>query len=217
MTALVDTVDQLIGKIVTIRSNPHYRIGDVFYAKGLRFQDSADHVLALPEFKGTILQTYLARNGGIYPQNLFLLNDVIREITAVRNYRVPEPDETVAHVRAGDAVELDWFLSEDLFQRMASAEGKRLSIVICFQFAEFPKMNWWMFSEEKLAENITRFRTFLTRLIEARPDLAIDIRSSPDIDSDLVYMIGATRFVRDKGGFSDLICDLRTLRAQQAF
>lgn len=211
METTAQKADRLVAKIVTLKSNPHYRMADVFYSRGFRFQDSAEKVLALPEFDGTILKTYLIENGGYESQNLPLLLEILRRIAFQKSYPSPAEDELVIHVRAGDVVQHDWFLKEDLVAKVAGFPVRKCSLAICFAFQEWVERGWWLFSEEKLQTNITMVTTVLEKLINSHPAIDFDVVSNRDVDRDLVYMVMARHFVRDQGGFSDLICDLRSL------
>jgi hypothetical protein len=72
-----ERAERLVSSIVTLRSNPHYRMADVIYQKGQRFDDSTNKVLTLPDFDGTILKAYLQANGAPQPPNWPLLSTLV--------------------------------------------------------------------------------------------------------------------------------------------
>jgi hypothetical protein len=209
---LRQTAEDLLAKIVTLQSNPHYRVADVYYRRGVRWADSTKHVLSRPEFEGTILRCYVELNGGTERQNIGLLWDVIEGATKRHDYPTPKPDELVIHVRAGDTIIQPWFLSQNLSEQIDRFDLPRCSLVIAFAFQEFAERNAWMFSQEKLDENLTRIRTEVEQLLFHHPGVQFDVVSSPNIDRDFAYMAAADHFVRDHGGFSELISDLHAYR-----
>ncbi|HSQ19321.1 MAG TPA: hypothetical protein VLR92_03005, partial [Blastocatellia bacterium] len=126
-------VKQLISKIVTLKSNPHYRMADVVYRKGLRCRDSTEAILALSEFQGTILKRYLLDNPDIESPNIPLLSNIVDRTVASRKFHLPQNEELVVHIRAGDVVEHDWFLKTNFAEQIEKRSTARIcTIVICF-------------------------------------------------------------------------------------
>lgn len=204
--------DRLVAQICLLRSNQHYRVADVVFNRGFRWEDSAGQVMARAEFDDTILKRYLLANGGCVPTNLPLLARLIAEARDAMAYPVPDADELVIHIRAGDVVEHDWFLSRDLAAIVGDAgQPRKCTIVTSFAFQEWPDRGAWLFSHEKLAENRRRMCEALVRLLDAIPDLALSVYSHDDVDRDMTYLAHAARFVPDHGGFSELMVEVQPL------
>jgi hypothetical protein len=213
---MLQQVDHLLSKIVTLKSNPHYRMADVFYRRGLRYKDSTEKVIALSEFDGTILKSYLLANTDIESPNIPLLSELVDRAITVRKFHLPRDDELVVHIRAGDVVEHHYFLQNNFIEQIGKFENVRdCSLVICFAFQEFMEKGWWLFSEEKLQKNISMVTAMFGEMISAYPKIKFDVVSHCEIDRDFVYMLTAPHFIRDVGGFSDLVCDLRAYRGAQ--
>jgi hypothetical protein len=213
-----DKADRLIAKVCLLRSNPHYRMSDVVYSKPYRYQDSAEKVLTLPEFEGSILKRYLLAVGGVDTvPNMAVLSELVDRVVAEKGYRLPEAGELVLHLRAGDVVQHDWFLSRDYAAEIERHGGaKQCTIVTCFAFQEFVERQWWMFTEEKLAANVARMRTLFADLLTRFPHIEFDVFSNRDIDQDFVYMVNAPLFIPDGGGFSELAGNVRAYRQESA-
>lgn len=210
----------LVLKIVTLTSNPHYRMSDIVFGLGARHEDSAKQVLSLPEFEGTILRQYLIESGG-KPGNLALLSDLVDRAIATHGYAVPAEDELVVHIRAGDVVQYDWFLKRDFAGEIGRyRDVRRCSIVTAFAFREFTDRQWWMFSEEKLRKNIDMMTALLDDLLARFPDIAFDVVSSRCVDRDFAWLVSATHYIPDASGFSLLAQAVRdyrrTIRLQTA-
>lgn len=208
--ALEKQVNTLLSRIITIRSNPHYRMADVFYRKGLRFADSAENVARLDQFANTILRDYIVQVEDIDRPDIQLLAEISDRHARARSVKMPDADELVIHIRAGDVVELDWFLKKDYVAEIGGylPHITSCSFVTCYSFQEFHEKGWWMFSYEKLQENMHRMKALFSRLLGRFPQLEFKIVSSENIDDDFCYMVGAKYFIPDEGGFSALVCDL---------
>lgn len=204
---------EILKNIITLHSNPHYRVADIFYRKGYRYADSTLNVLNLPEFDGTILKSYLLKCKDVDVPDFYLLSELVDEYKVKKNIPDPRDDEAVIHIRAGDVVVHDWFLTKDHSSELKKFPGiKKCYIVTAFAFQEFIELGWWMYSSEKYAENYRRIEQFLMRIISENEDVEFDVISNKDIDYDFVFMVTAKNFIRDFGGFSDLIEDLRNFR-----
>jgi hypothetical protein len=65
-----------------------------------------------------------------------------------------------------------------------------------------------MYTDTKHQRNIDKLQALFKNILE-NFTIPIDIKSSDDIDSDLIYMVKSSFFVSDFGGFSQLINNLR--------
>jgi hypothetical protein len=206
-------INSIVDAIALLKANPHYRIGDIFYNKGLKHEESAHAVLTLTEFEGTILRRYLEQNGGHHNVNLPLLSAVIDAYQEENPGVRVRPDEVAVHVRAGDVVIQDWFLRTDFESLIRDAGCRNCVIVTAFSFGAFEERNWWMFSDEKLARNKQMIGDVFDRLFNSLgDDVHFRISSSTDIDEDFLTLISADNLVQDFGGFSQIAADLRKYR-----
>ncbi|MFC1670637.1 hypothetical protein ACFL20_09600 [Spirochaetota bacterium] len=210
----------LLDKINTIQSNPHYRVADVFYSSGERWQDSANKVLRLPEFEDTILKKYLVANKGCREKNYDLLKDIIEQHAIAKSYLLPHKNELVLHVRAGDVVVHEWFLKKDYISLISIALDRNpnittITIVTCFAYQAFPEKLRWMYSDEKDRLNRDMLGKLLSDIYDKFRRYELKIVSNENVDEDLCYMFHANYFIPDGGkgigwsGFSHLIEELR--------
>lgn len=199
-------VSNMMSKIVTIKSNPHYRIHDVVFSVGDRYLDSGEKVLTLPEFEGTILRRYLVENGPPgSPPNLPLMSKLVDEAVVARGFS--PADELVVYIRAGDVVQHDWFLQTDFAGQLRRfRNARRCSIVVCFAFQEFVERQRWLFSEEKLQKNIAMVSTLFAELLTEFPNIEFDVVSSAEIDRDFICLVTAPYFIPDYGGLQQFDC-----------
>ncbi|GEA11825.1 hypothetical protein [Alteromonas sp. KUL49] len=205
---------ELVSKIKVLESNPHYRLADVFYVRGWRYSDSALHVLNDVEFSGSILRKYLESVTNYLNPNIEEMDNACREYLRKNHIVLPSSDEIVMHIRAGDVIDNDWFLTTPYCDEIRKYTGARkCTVVICFAFQEYKERGKWLFTNEKLEMNKTMVCDLLENLISRFPSLEFEVRSSITQDEDFLYMVHAEHFIRDKGGFSDLVQDLRAFRA----
>ena len=194
----------------------HYRFGDVVLHKGHYWRESTEFVLAQDHLKGTILREYLERCPDrnltrVNPDRLRLLYSILQR----KGYPRPAPDELVIHLRAGDVVQSKGFLKKDylqIIQQFVDAHRiKRVTFCTAFHYGNNITQNKWLFTPEKHQLNLQKMTNLFTRVLSRFPQLQVDVKSSSDIDEDFVYMVAATHFVQDVGGFSQLIRELNEL------
>ena len=203
----------LVDKIKVLESNPHYRIADVFYMRGWRYRDSAIQVCKEPAFSDSILRLYLDSSKNASAPCIVKMQAACSEFLSNNTVEVPQENEVVIHVRAGDVIDNSWFLKTPFIEELKNhPDAQKCTIVTCFAFQEYKERNKWMYSDEKLAENRIQMRGLFIDMMEMFPSLEFDVRSSERQDLDLLYMVHADHFIRDKGGFSDLVCDLRQFK-----
>lgn len=210
-------VDEMMSRIVTLKSNPHYRVADVVYMRGFRFADSARNIMESPAFDGTILKDYLLQNGGCAKRNIPLLADLLETRIRKEGWPSPDDDELVLHVRAGDVVVLDWFLKKDYIKLIREhiqrhPDTRKISIVTCFAYQEYHEKGWWLYTEEKQAKNTRLVRRLFHTLVTTFEDREFDVVSHRDPDHDMAYVVQAKHFIPDRGGFSELMEAIRAKR-----
>tara|TARA_B110000261_G_scaffold157950_1_gene193664 strand:- start:342 stop:1118 length:777 start_codon:yes stop_codon:yes gene_type:complete len=208
---------KLINNIITLKSNPDYRLSDVINKLGHRWKHSSDQVLANDKYRGTILQRYLKTNGVETPKDLNLLLEITDDYIKKHNIILPTTDELVIHIRAGDVVEHDWFLKRDyvqLIRNTLSTGIKRITIVTAFAYQAWSNnslslkkdnVSSWEYTEAKQTKNKRMMLQLLTKIHSNFPFLELNIHSNSDIDKDLCYCVRSTHFIKDKGGFSELL------------
>lgn len=206
--------EYLINKLVVIKSNPYYRIGDIFYDIEKRHYKETDKkaILEKNEFNNTILKEYLLQNKK--KRDYKLLLNIINKKLEDSNYKIPDKNTLVIHLRAGDTVVLDWFLKKDHEGIIRKTLKQNLNInkvvfVCCLQYGDYKKKNKWEFSEEKNNLNKQKIRNLLKKLLISFPSLKFDIVSNKEIDKDIIYMVKSKYFIEDKGNISKLIKELR--------
>ena len=206
-------VNLLLNKIITIKSIPDYRIGDIFYNKGYKYKESANNIINNNKFNNTILKKYLINNN-LNSKNYKSLKNIIDDKIKKNNYPIPQKNEIVIHIRAGDVIVHKWFLQKDYIKAINNIVKKnkninKCSIVCCLAYGDYKEKNLWLYSDEKNKKNINKIKKLLENLISEFPNINFDIISNTDIDKDICYMSKSKYFIKDNGGISKLVNELR--------
>jgi hypothetical protein len=216
-----DHIKALVGEIITLRHLSDYRIADVFLSRGERWEHSAEQVASNPKYDGTVLKRYLDLNGIGTPPDFRLFYSVLKDYARSKEIPLPHEQEVVVHLRLGDVVVHDWYLSKDYVHEISrilveNPAINTLSIVACFGYGEWSedslhlrkKSPLWVYTEEKQTQNVTAITTLLSNIHSAFPQLRIKINSDSDIDRDIAYCVFSKNFIKDHGGISNLMMKL---------
>lgn len=176
--------------IKILKSNPDYRLGDILLKRGYKWQDSMEKVLSNEKYRNTILYKHLK-------------GEDLKDLISKSNYPKPEPDELVIHVRAGDVVVHDWFLKKDY--KSIISKFDKVTFVICYQYGDYVERGLWLYTDDKQQKNEEMFYEMLRDVVGTFPYKKFKIVSNEDADKDLVYMASSLNFIKDEGGFSDII------------
>lgn len=206
-------VDNLLQAVVTIPSNPYYRVSDVMCNKGHGVQTCIKHVLEDPEFNGTILQAYLQRrNKHGEGTGIALLRKIIDE--GGWSASVAESTDIVVHIRAGDAMYEGSPLAnvQKLMTDPQCKDAKRIVVVTAKAFQtcapgepceDKHEQKEYGLTKKKLNQNDEQFRTIFGELSQLGLDVAV--QSHMHVDQDLAFIASAKCLVRTSGGFSKSI------------
>ena len=209
---MTQSIHELMNKIITLKKNSDYRIGDVILHRGLRWKKTINDVLSKSIYEGTILREYLEKVGTNAP-DLDLLFTICEQHKT--KYIVPDETTLVIHIRAGDVCVHEWFFKKDyvtIIDRQISKslnEIQKITFVICFSYCEYTEKGWWVYTENKQQLNIQKLTIILQKCIDAFPNISFDVYSNHNTDKDLIFCVFAKRFVCDEGGFSQIMNMLR--------
>jgi hypothetical protein len=207
--------------IQTIKSQRDYRIGDILYRWGLKWEESMNNILHDPMYTNTILREYLIENNGNATTDPKLLGHIIMRHGNKKG--IGRLSDTIAiHIRAGDVISVPHrFLSIDYISKIEMILASnpdpplRVLLVICFAYGNFYERNLWEYCEKKQHANELCLQILfdvMKRRLGNRIEL--DIHSSIDADDDLIVLFNAEHFICDSGGFSKAIAEARDAHAR---
>ena len=215
-----ENVSNLINKIVLLKeynskdTKRHYRFSDVVNHGGYYWKESTEFILNQNHLKNTILRNYIERCPDnnlkqVNPDKLKLLYNVIQKKIKNESYNFPTNDELVIHMRIGDVIEFDWCLQKNyikIIQDYIDIHNiKKVTFCTAFHYGNNVTQQIYLFTDEKHNRNINKLNEIFTKILNNFKHLLIDVKSSKDIDEDFIYMVMSKHFVKDNGGFSDLI------------
>lgn len=216
---------ELIKDIKILKHNSDYRVSDIIYKSGERWEHSGNMVLKNEKYKETILQEYLKINGLYNNPNLDILLKIIEKYNSHNNLPIPQNNEIVIHLRMGDVVVHNWFLSKNYIELinnilMKNNNINKVTLVTCFAYQEWSKESLhlrkfaplWDYTEEKQNKNIKKTNILLNNIKHSFPNIEIKIYSNCDIDKDICYCVLSKNFIHDNGGFSNLLFELNNLK-----
>jgi hypothetical protein len=216
----------LINNIKILKHNSDYRVSDIIYKLGERWQHSADMILQNEKYKDTILLQYLEINGYNEP-DLELLLKLTEKYNSDNDLPIPENNEIVIHLRLGDVVVHKWFLSKNYIKLINNILSKnnninKITFVTCFAYQEWSKESLhlrkkaplWEYTKKKQKKNIQKLTILFNDILNNFSNMKINIYSNNNIDKDMCYCVLAKYFIYDDGGFSKLLLTLNNLRKQ---
>jgi len=208
-------IKSLISQVQILKGNSDYRCADIVYHKGERWEHSKNQILNNPKYENTIFNNFLKNNNGNDKNFNFLLK-FIKEYCFNNNLPIPDDDELVIHLRMGDVVVHKWFLSKNYINLIKEIKKNntisKITIVTSFAYQTWSqesmylrkKSELWNYTHEKQKKNEKGLFKFLSN-IQNQFNLPITIYSNKIIDVDLCYCVFSKHFIKDTGGFSDLL------------
>ena len=205
-----------------MKENCDYRCADIVYHRGERWEHSKNQILNNQKYENTIFKKFLKNNNG-NDLNLKMLLNCIEEYCFNNNLPIPDDDELVIHLRMGDVVVHEWFLSKNYINLIENILKNntisKLTIVTSFAYQPWSdesehlrkKASRWNYTDQKQKKNEECFLKLLSNL-QDHFNLQINIYSNKIIDVDLCYCVFSKHFIKDTGGFSDLMEKLNHLK-----
>jgi len=214
---------KLVQDIVLLKSNKHYRFGDVIFKKGYYWKKSRDYIVNNDQFNNSILQTYLNsisdksdkswntnESSNIVYKNLntIINNYILNEPTI----QLPLPNELVIHLRTGDWAYTPNFLNYD-YTDLINKYIKTYNITKCtfctaFHYGDYSEKNLWIYNEEIHNINVNKLTELFTKVLDSC-NITLNIQSNINPDLDFIYILKADHFIGRDGGFSKIISILR--------
>tara|TARA_Y100000780_G_scaffold179369_1_gene164767 strand:+ start:71577 stop:72956 length:1380 start_codon:yes stop_codon:yes gene_type:complete len=213
---LVNRVDNLINRIILLKSNKDYRLGNLILEIGIHNirEQSINNIIKNKDYDGSILKNFLINlgNGTISNKNeklKFLLQQV-QNYTKNNNLKKPLTNELVVHLRLGDVAKFSKkFLSDKLKDKIFNYlekydKIKKVTFCTAYHYGDRDD-GVYSFDDDVHKINKSKLRFFLNDILNKFPNTVFDIKSNSNIDIDFCYMINATHFIQDFGTFTSLI------------
>lgn len=200
--------------IKVLKENKVYRLADLFYMDGNRWEHDRNIILENSEYKDTILYDYLTQKTSEKDFNLFK-QIALKHSSKYENK--PSNDDLVFHLRLGDAFNkkgddkidnrVDWsYLQYRVFFRKNREYLKSLNevkVVTAMNFSADDLSGNFYYTDDCYNESLKFVDYFCERLSSF--NCAVKIISNENIDEDICYLMQAKHFVPGLSKFSTLI------------
>ena len=215
----MEDIKTLANNIKIIKNNSDYRVADILFRKGPRWQLSREQVLNNINYQNTILKKYLEQTNNNNNIDYKCLIENIKKYNNDNNLPIPANDEIVLHLRMGDSISYYPFLKKDYVNRIRNIMKNniitKITIVTCYVYCPWSKETlhlrtkepMWNYTEDKQNFNYNGIVKLLKNLRD-NLDIPINIYSNDDIDKDFCYCVLSKFFIEDTGGFSELLMKL---------
>lgn len=223
----------LFDQLPVMKSNRHYRLGDLIFCKGKRWKYDRDQILNNSEFQDTFLRRYLQSKN----PSKKIDENCLKKCAHLFREKVTTTDRTLyINFRLGDVVLdhlgnigaekcygrlLDLFLYNpdklysNIKQILSNQKITNIKIVSALHFGDNDQHGWWQFSEDAVVENKILFNN-TCKNIQDLFDLPISIEASEaknisNIDKDFAILFSAKHVLLDSGGFGDCVNLIRSI------
>lgn len=203
-------------KIKILKQNKVYRIADLFYMDGNRWQKDRFEIVDNKKYKNTILYDYLTFKQTEKDFELF------KKITLNHSKKYlnkPSDDDLVFHLRLGDVFDIngetriynraDWsYLQYKVFFRRNREYLETLDkvkVVTAMHFGSDELTGDFHYTDEYYKESIKFFDYFCGRLNDF--GCGVEVISNENIDEDICYLMQAKHFVPGLTKLSTLISE----------
>lgn len=209
-----ETEHDIKSEIKILKENKVYRIADLFFMDGNRWELDRGTVVHNEEYKNSILHDYMLNKKDE------LDYDTFKTITLQHSEKYelkPNEDDLVFHLRLGDVFDVngetkiynraDWsYLQYRVFFRknreFLETLG-RVKVVTALHFGSDELTGDFYYTDEHYTESMKFFDYFCGRLNDFGCN--VDVISNENIDQDLCYMMQAKHFVPGLTKLSTLI------------
>jgi hypothetical protein len=234
-------MNNLFDQIKILKSNKHYRLGDLILCQGLRWQHDREIILNNEQFEGSFLRAYLESCEPIHVIDKITLVNLVNQFA--NNLQLNE-NTLYINIRLGDSVmepfgaisgpktygllnELFLYYPDKLLNTVECALIQNplisdIQFVTALHFGDNEKNNMWRFSQEAVDENRRRFEQII-ELIQKKFNNPVGIYKFPEnvikhIDNDFLTLCTAKNVVLETspqnvngGHFGKLIAMVRNL------
>ena len=142
---------EAVDSIKVARSVRDYRVGDILYHRGHKWEESLERIASQPEFEGSILRRYFDAHSG-NDTEWSLLKRIVDDWAAEHRVELPAEDEVVVHVRAAPSCDRFALNAEGYVQELAlvanRGQASEVAIVIAFTYGDYQEERKWVYSEE---------------------------------------------------------------------
>jgi len=227
-------MNNLFNEIKIMKSNKHYRLGDLILCRGLRWQHDREIIFSDEQYNNSFLKDYLQSR----IQNEGVDDQVLIECVRKHSNNLQLKDNTLyINIRLGDSVmepfgkindkaaygrvnKLFIFHPEKLMYQISDTliqnpKVDSIQFVTALHFGDNEQNNTWRFSQEAVDENRRKMEVYLD-FIEKKFKLPLSIIPATEnkikhVDNQFLTLCSAKHVILDGAHFGELIREVRNL------
>lgn len=223
-----------LDKILLLKSNPNYRIGDLIFRQGYRWLSDRESILTDRKYQKSFLYNYLSNlEDPLFDPYFDVNNTIPRDIDhedllfqIIENSKPEKLQDDILyiHVRAGDIVQSEygeimsmWLMNQNkLIHKITDViisqpVIRKISIVTALHFGDFKCRSKWIYSKESELLNKKLLLNLIERLNKLKPTNILSGESSEikSIDKHFLYLCHAKNVILDTSGMSKVALRFR--------
>lgn len=193
-----------------LKENSVYRMNDIVYMFGDRWQQDRQTILSTKEFEGTILRDYLESKR--FELDFSCFKAVVKAHSA--KYEQPHERALVVHLRLGDIMDPQsghgfrgYEFCKNLYPNLnieLPSEIDQCTVVTALHYAANSNDGQHFYTEESETKSYE-----ILDLVKSRFEsmgLKVNVKSSRNVDEDICFMSQSRCFLKGNSGLSKLIC-----------
>ncbi len=193
--------------IKILKMNQVYRVTDLVFRGGIRWQRDREIILSDPEYRDTILYSYLTQKK--HEDDLETFKRVVRVHQS--KYERPLTDSLIIHLRLGDVMDdhnarCHYEKSKKLYKDIvleSLPNVRHATIVTALHFGANPLNNKYFYTD-RAKERSFEILELLSNELELK-GLDVSYKSTENIDEDICFMAGSKYFLQSLSGLSNLV------------
>lgn len=222
----------MIEKIKILKSNSHYRIGDIVFRQGLRWIEDTESILLSEKYRKSILFKYLNHfdypsldpfdNAEVsYPRGILDIN-LLRD--CINKDCNPKKDTLYVTIRCGDIVQLPadqksnfWLFNKGslislIKNKLKNKQINKIEFICAMHFGDFKEKNLFIYSEKDVDENINLLNNIFSSVKKIIDCDVFENKQDEveNIDHHFSTLVRAKNVILDQGGFSSIISMLKS-------
>lgn len=197
-----------MNSIKKLKNNKVYRVTDLFFRRGVRWEKDRNEILSNYIYRNTILFDYLKNMR--FEEDILTLKKVVEK--HCNKYESPPSDALVIHLRVGDVMNSKDFQKDNyknalnLYKNLnleKVSSFKKAVIVTAMHFGANDLNKKYYYSETAVDKSLEVIQVLQNRLQEL--GMTVNYKSSENVDEDICYMVGSRYFVKSTSNLSNLV------------
>ena len=201
--------------VAVLKKNSTYRVSDIFYCRGWRWQEDRTSILNDAEFKDSILFDYLTEKRTVGftcdgDVDFKTFRKIVKRHSEKNQYPQADPHHLVVHMRLGDVMEMqrkDRCMNKynEFYEResIKNLPITKVILVTALHFGHNVSRNRFFYTPQAVRKSWKVIRDFERQTHEA--GLGLEVFSNENVDKDICFMASSRFFVKGETRLSSIV------------